>query len=683
MFVDFNRVREESLNRIGSLVPNWLNGKQQGHEFVALNPTRADNKQGSFKINMNTGEWADFATDDKGHDPISLYAYLQGIDYPDAARELAKQFGITSEITPPFERHSKLGIPSQIWRYTDEYYVYRFETKDSGKEFRPVSWDGEKWLWRDPKGKLPLYHLDQLKAQATAQVTICEGEKAADAATRFFPNYVTTTTAHGSKSPQRTDFSPLKERAILIWPDNDAAGKKYAQAVARLALKAGATRVHILQIPAHLPNKWDAANANGEDISGWQWIEVKSQFEKVIDSNWEATLKENQHGTVVNTKVNIRTILTNHADWQGVIGYNQFSKHVNKHKSPPYPHSPNNGLGEWTDADNEMLSMWLGENYEIEPGTDRLQSLIVAISMQNPFHPVREYLEQCHAKWQRAGSPCGYATMWVERYLGAKESPATRLFEKTWLISAVARIYEPGCKADNVLILEGDQGLLKSTALAILGGCWFSDTNIDFADKDSLMLIHESWIIEMPELDKFKKADSDRAKSFFARCEDKYRAPYGHNLITMKRQCVFAGTTNTTDYLKDSTGNRRYMPIECLKRLDIDALKAARDLIWGEAVEMYKKGEKWWYDDTLKHVREAQDARFAEDVWHDVVEEYVSDKKGVTIQMVLTKGLKMEIDRCDKMARNRIADILRTLGWCVDTNLMIDGKRRKGWRRKA
>lgn len=396
-------------------------------------------------------------------------------------------------------------------------------------------------------------------------------------------------------------------------------------------------------------------------------------------TSWEHSLKMNQHGDVRKTKENINIILSNHPAWRGVLGYNTFSGNIIKRKSPPYPNSPNNGQGEWTDTDNEKLSRWFSRNYDFEPSNERLQATVVDFSMDNPFNPVREYLEQCHEKWLNADSPRGYATRWVEKYFGAKESPATRQFEKTWLISAVARIYEPGCKADNVLILEGEQGLLKSTALSILGGEWFNDTSIDFVDKDSLMRIHESWIIEMPELDKFKKADSDRAKSFFSRCEDKFRVPYGHNIITKKRQCVFAGTTNTADYLKDSTGNRRYMPIECLKRCDIDALKADRDLIWGEAVQMYKYGEPWWYNDTIKEIQEAQAARFAEDVWTDHIQEFLKDKTNTTIQILLTEALGMPLERCSKLERNRMADILRGLGWRMSTNVMIDGHRRKGW----
>lgn len=681
MFLDFDQLRKTSLNQSHLLVTQWLNGKQQGTEFVAYNPTRQDHRLGSFKINLESGQWADFASNDKGGDLISLYAYLNHLKYTEAAQELAQQLGVETKRPDPPQKHIRLGKPTQIWKYTEDFYVYRFNTKNGGKEFRPVSWNGEKWQWKDPQGPLPLYHLDQLQAEPQKGIMICEGEKAADAAQRFFPYHVTTTTAHGSQAPHKTDFSPLNNRPLLIWPDNDDVGQKYAQMIAQLALAAGVQSVHILQIPKHLPPKCDAADANGEDLSKWQWLEVKSHQPKV-DTHWENQLQRNRYGKITNTKVNIRMILTHHPDWDGVIGYNELTHHVNKRKCPPYLYSPNNGLGGWTDVDNELLSMWFGENYGFEPSTRTLQSLIVAISMQNRFHPIRDYLKQCHDQWLRAGSPSGYATQWLERYLGAKETPATRLFEKTWLISAVARIFEPGCKADNVLILEGKTGLGKSTALSILGGSWFSDAFLNFGDKDSLMLIHDNWILEMPELDRFKKVDVDRAKSFFSKTIDKYRAPYGSNIIEAPRQCVFAGTTNTQDYLRDSTGNRRYMPVECLTKLDTQALQRDRDLIWGEAVDLYLRGEPWWYDDTLNYVCEAQEARFSEDVWQEVIEDYLEGRSGITIQLILTDCLKIPLERCTKLERNRVADILRCLDWRPDTHVFVEGKRRRGWKPK-
>lgn len=437
-------------------------------------------------------------------------------------------------------------------------------------------------------------------------------------------------------------------------------------------------------------SKWNSFSGNSIGIGTLFELAKQGGYEFPKSSNpisssnqnasWEIKLKRDRFDAVKKTKLNVKIILTNHSDWKGIIAHNSFTHQINKITPPPFPHSPNDGFGEWTDADNVLLGLWLSENYGIEIASNILQEIIVAVALGNAFNPVQDYLESCHSKWIKAGKPNGHATSWVEKHLGAKESPATRIFQKAWIISAVARVYEPGCKVDNVLILEGAQGLLKSTALSVLGGEWFSDTTIDFADKDSIMLIHENWIIEMPELDKFKKSDSDRAKSFFARQKDKYRAPYGHNLITKKRQCVFAGTTNTEDYLKDSTGNRRYMPIKCLKKCDLKSLENDRDLIWGEAVELYKSGEQWWYDNTLQYVQDAQNQRFAEDVWQDVIETYLGlHPKGVTIQMILNKALRMDLDRCGKLERCRVADILRKAGWRQSYHVIVEGIRKKGW----
>lgn len=597
-------------------------------------------------------------------------------------------------------KHYKLGKPSHIWQYSEHHFVYQFDTKDGGEEFRPVSWDkkANKWQWKSPKGRLPIFNLTEIKNNPDKPVVICSSEKAATAAQKFCADDVTSAIAY--KNAERADFSPLKGHDILVWPDNDDAGLKYAGDIVELVIEAGADKIQMLKVPPDLPEKWNAADA--PDDFSLEFLECadftplienskpnppeleslsdSSDDNQEIDWSWQDNLKTTQFGNYLNTKVNIRAILTKHHAWKNVICFNEFNNHVIKHKHPPYPHSPNKGLGQWTDADNEMLSMWIGESYDFEPSTDRLQSLIVAISMQNPIHPIRDYLESCHKKWIDANKPTGHATMWAEIYLGAEYSEATRLFEKTWLISAVARIFEPGCKADNVLILEGKQGLLKSTALSILAGDWFSDSKLDFTDKDSLMLIHENWIIEMPELDQLKKSESEKAKSFFGRREDKFRAPYGHNLLTRRRQCVFAGTTNTSDYLKDSTGNRRYMPIEC-KTIDIKSLKEDRDLIWGEAVDLYKNGEQWWYDNMLKYVQDAQDARFAEDVWQGLIEDFLENKDNITIQIILGECLKFEINRMDKMSRNRVADILRRIGWHPSTHVIIDGKRKKGWKR--
>ncbi len=270
MYIDYEKVRATALNQIHSLLSSWLpDGKLTANqkEYSALNPNRNDSKKGSFLINISSGKWSDFATEDRGTDLISLHAFIFNMEYVDSAKELAQQFGIVPTLTSPPDKHYKLGKPSQIWQYSNEYFVYRFETKNS-KEFRPVSWNPEigKWQWKDIKGKLPLYNLSELKAYPNKAVIICEGEKAADAAKQFFPNDVTTTTAHGSKSPQRSDFKPLKGREIIIWPDNDEAGQEYVKILIDLLAEAEVSKIQVLEIPKGLPEKWDAADANPEQI---------------------------------------------------------------------------------------------------------------------------------------------------------------------------------------------------------------------------------------------------------------------------------------------------------------------------------------------------------------------------------------------------------------------------------
>ncbi|MEK8017992.1 MAG: hypothetical protein VSS75_014050, partial [Candidatus Parabeggiatoa sp.] len=230
---------------------------------------------------------------------------------------------------PKFEHHSKLGKPTLIWEYIqDSYYIYEWDTHN-GKETRPVSWNPEtsKWQWKDPKGKLPLYNIGDIKAYPNAQIIFCEGEKAADAAKRFFSDAVTTTTARGSKSPGRTNFKPLIGRDIIIWPSNGKSGCQYADELIELLLINGeVAKVEILIVPDDFPKKGDAANAPDDlDISMWELvdqthmrevfnrpqsvstnIEVTESEESEVDSNWVGKLKTNAYGCVTNTKTNIR-----------------------------------------------------------------------------------------------------------------------------------------------------------------------------------------------------------------------------------------------------------------------------------------------------------------------------------------------------------------------------------------
>lgn len=273
----------------------------------------------SLSIQVHTGAWHCFGCQEHGSSIIDFEKALGRLDFDGARANLARDFGILAEESPPPRQPSSpaprpplhvvstaqasaiphealtsmpgicpgLGKPSSTWCYRDAtgapvFYVWRFDRPGQGKSYRPLTWikDPQQpgigaWQFKDPPGLLPLYRLDQLAQRPTAPVLLCEGEKAADAANRLFPDWVSTTTAHGSSAATKSDYSPLKGRLLRLWPDHDQPGAAYVQEVARLAQEAGSARVEVLDLasltmdpttgkPRPLPEKWDAADAERE-----------------------------------------------------------------------------------------------------------------------------------------------------------------------------------------------------------------------------------------------------------------------------------------------------------------------------------------------------------------------------------------------------------------------------------
>lgn len=282
--LDFKQVAAAALGRVDDVLGHWLpDGKRQGSEYLAKNPRRTDNSTGSFSVNLTTGAWADFATDDKGGDLVSLVAYLESCSQGQAAKPLAAFLGlepltdpapilkrqpkpkpqsgpapilpIPAQAGPPPTTHPRHGKPSAVWVYRDAegqplLYVCRFDPPDQRKQICPLTWWPDGWHWKSVPEPRPLYRLDDLAARPDAVVLVCEGEKAADAAAQLFPDAPTTTAMNGAQSPDKADWSPLYGRHVWIWPDHDEPGQRYAKRVAGLARVAGALSVKVLDVSA-------------------------------------------------------------------------------------------------------------------------------------------------------------------------------------------------------------------------------------------------------------------------------------------------------------------------------------------------------------------------------------------------------------------------------------------------
>lgn len=388
--------------------------------------------------------------------------------------------------------------------------------------------------------------------------------------------------------------------------------------------------------------------------------------EEPQEKEWVERLRISKTGELKPDIFNVVTILVHDPRWRGVLGYCDFSYRVVKRRRPPFAQGE---VGEWTDADTTRLRVWMSEYWEATPKTGDADEAVLMAAQAARFHPVREYLATL--TWD--GQP--RVDGWLTRYMGAVDVPYTRAVGRYWLIAAVARAMRPPVKADCVMILEGSQGLGKSTALKILGGDWYSDTHFALGEKDGYQQMAGVWICELSELDSFNKAESTRAKQFFASQDDRYRPPYGRRAVTFPRQCVFAGTTNQDSYLKDPTGNRRYWPIGC-HRLDAAELERDRDQLWAEALALFTAGQRWWPGDDEGGVfRDEQEQRFQADAWEDVLREFLvnSTTEAFTVAELAKDALKMDPGHLKPPEEQRIGRVMSRLGWVKARRRVLRG----------
>lgn len=353
-----------------------------------------------------------------------------------------------------------------------------------------------------------------------------------------------------------------------------------------------------------------------------------------------------------------------HPDWIGKVRFDTFAQSVTV-QDPPWHESNRTDdattVRPWTDTDSQRLSSWLRRELGVDFSIDSCDRAVAVVAEASKYHPVKDWLSTL--RWDGTLRLPNAA----RTYLGASSQELDKYSLRWWMIAAVARIYKPGCKADNVLILEGDQGLKKSSWLrALTGEQWFSDTSFDISNKDAFLALQGHWVLELAELDQWKGVEASKLKAFFSSPTDAFRPPYGRRVIHVPRSCVFAGSTNDATYLRDSTGNRRYWPVACTQ-IDVDAVARDREQLWAEARELYLSGVAWWpiTADELAAARAAADRRAETDAWEPLIARYLATHLSLepTVGEVLSDAIGVERERWDRPAQMRVSTILQRLGY--------------------
>lgn len=325
-----------------------------------------------------------------------------------------------------------------------------------------------------------------------------------------------------------------------------------------------------------------------------------------VDWMKSSTLKYDENGRPKNTLDNMLKIMHHDPALVGRLAYDRFgSRYVAK---GALPWNPTPGLRIWTDADDAGLRWYLENKYDIT-GKDKIMDALIMCAEQNGFNEVLDYINGL--SWDGIAR---LDTIFID-YLGAEDNVYTRAAARKSFTAAVARAFEPGCKYDTMPILIGGQGIGKSTLIRTMGKKWYADGLNTFEGKEAAEGIQGKWIIEAGEMAGYSRAEENASKQFLSRQVDVFRQAYGRRTQEYPRQCVFFGSTNQYEFLKDITGNRRFWPIDLemttpRKNIFVN-LPGEVDQLWAEALYRYKSGESLIIEDDPNVLKLADAAREA------------------------------------------------------------------------
>lgn len=570
---------------------------------------------------------------------------------PSPPPKMGKTFSSLEEIID-FLGKGKEQAESTIYHYPGDWGVIRIDFAKNGEKkklIRPFHSVHGGFGLGDPPGPRSLYSTRNMTVGKDDTVYVVEGEKCVDAMGQM--GLPAVTSAHGSKSASKSDWTPLKGRNINIIPDNDGPGLMYAEEVR--------TILENLECYIQIINPYPTGSPEGFDVADWLEIEnsdvikgkilaapARQEKEAVQNQNWDEDLMRSEKGNLKQNTHNLLLIIENDPDFSE-IKFDEFTKITfikgEKLETPALV----------------RLAAAVEKKYSL-PGalTERsLAPICETVGKKRPFHPIRDWLDALD--WD--GVP--RVDHLFEEHYGASKGEYTRKVARNFMVGAVARIYKPGCKLDNMVVLEGGQGLNKSSSLkALFGEEFASEVKASPDSKDFEQALQGMWCLEFAELDSLQKADITRIKMQLSTQADWIRLPYKPAYQSFPRQSIFVGTTNDDGYLKDPTGSRRFWPVKCIQEVDIAGIRRDREQLFAEAVTRFKNGEKWW--EVPPGAEEEQDLRYQHDVWEEYILPFLAGKEEITMAEIFGEEcLNAKKYQSDRAMQTRVGNILKRHGW--------------------
>jgi hypothetical protein len=365
------------------------------------------------------------------------------------------------------------------------------------------------------------------------------------------------------------------------------------------------------------------------------------------DSGVWARLTLKGDGTPKPTAKSLELILLDDPRWRGRIRLDEFAGRMMLDGRP------------WRDVDAAEIRSWAATVYQVEHGIEIIHQVAAMVASRNSYHPVRDYLNLL--RWD--GVPRLH--LWLAEGLGCAADRASAAMGTRYLIAAVARVMQPGCKVDEMLVLKGPQGAGKSRALRALVpvDSWFSDTTLPIGEKDAFQQLRGVLIYEIAEMDSIRRSEWTGVKAFLSSQVDTYRASYGRVQEAIPRQTVFAGSTNEAAFLGDSTGQRRFWVRE-VGTCRPEWIVASRDQLWAEAIDLWRQGEQWHLTPSEAALAAAAAEAYVQvDPWEESIRGYIVSRTSVTSREILQQLFEIDHADLNKGHEMRIAAILQGMGW--------------------